>query len=853
MKQQRHPIKFIESVLKYSPYEYKIRKYRVRKVRREELPRETDSLERFNTYGTGKKAEDRETGQSQNIALRRHLRKKELENKVRKNALGEEKTKEEMTVYRMEVQPVAEKKSDIVYTFDMVSWEKAMEKVKPLIDVESALLLDQDYDVIKWEEGIVYDDRMYSTSKLGTHLIIDANDKNLLFDIIEKEPSKEKKHKKKKILGGRVCTGKYNISGDKNYIETNKTLKSALGIQGVQHSIPALKLVPELYKTYLSKEELRFFHRPPLQLPALSEIKFVPLIENVSKPSSIFKKKRELTLTDTADFVLLEYSEEIPPLITIPGMASIITTFYRKSSSKDALPIEPECGGVAILDSKDPSPFMFIGDVQPGESISAVVNNLYKAPIFFHKTKDLIAIRTKEESQQYYLRTIDTIACVGQTLPMDEAYSPHSRKHNVFCKNRLKVAAYRLFYRKGNKHREIHIQQLEEMFPHFSEGSKRKWLKEYSECIKKGKENLWVLKPSASLLNEEDLRRIITPEQVCQYESMLAEERRLKDAGIVLAATEEEGGDDEELKLAVWNCTKNFVNATAGKGILDISGIGDPTGIGEGFSFLRTKKKEKEADEETEKKTTSEQLQEYKDEIKKVWDAQLASLRETKPHPKPKPEEILPTATTTKRIHQEIKTGKILSITRTFLTGTTKTQETEVVTDARIIDAYMKARKKQKREEARTSLKCGSCGQIGHMKTNKSCMNYKGKATEKKERKKTPKALLNETILNTVKDLFLVPFSIAFHRPVSLKKFPNYQEFVKHPIDLTSIKTKARNNEYKRYNEFLNDLKLMNNNCTIYNGAGHSLTKIASEMVEIGNAFYEKNKDVIDNLEKDQK
>jgi len=847
-------LRFTQTVLKYLPYEYKLRRYRQRRVKKEEEEREVEDLERFSSY-VGKKTEEKEIP-TQNVVVRRHLRKKEIEYKVRKNAIDADKSKEEIGAYVVEVKEVKEDRAKTTYTLDVVEWEKEIEKDARKGEIENKLLLDQDFDVEKWEEGIVYDDRIYAANRTDLHLVVDANDRNLLFDIVEKDEGKEKKSKRRKQGAGKALGGKYNISGDKNYSEVNESLKSALGIHGVQHSVPALKLAPELYKTYMTREELRFFHRPVLHLPPLSEIRFQSLIENTAKPSSIIKKKKELTLRDSAEFVLLEYSEEIPPLIANVGMASIITTFCRKAPGKDALPGEPEIGGITALDTKDPSPFMFIGDVQPGESVSAVVNNLYKAPIFFHSTGDLLAVWVKGEKPGYYVRTIESLACVGQTLPMEEAFSPHSRRYNVFCKNRLKVAAYRIFYEKGNKDRKMHINQLDSIFPHFSEGSKRKWLKEYAECIKKGKDNLWMLKASAALLSEDDLRRAVTPEQVCQYESMLAEERRLKDAGVALAATEEEGIEEEELKLAVWNMTRNFTNAASGKGMLELAGPGDPTGIGEGFSFLRVKKREKEEDGEVEKKSFTEHMKQYKEEAKKIWDLQMAALSNRRSpvvnwlESESDASMQMPAVQRAQRKPApETKSGKMLSITRLVVRNGEHQQETEIVTDARVIEAYMKARKRQKREETRTSLRCGSCGQVGHMKTNKTCMNYKGKLVERKEKKKSASALLSDIILSVVKDLFGVPFSVAFHRAVSVKKFPNYLEFVKNPMDLTTVKAKARNQEYKSYEEFLSDIRLISANCNTYNGAAHSLTKISQDMIEIASAAYEKNRSTIQILE----
>ena len=44
---------------------------------------------------------------------------------------------------------------------------------------------------------------------------------------------------------------------------------------------------------------------------------------------------------------------------------------------------------------------------------------------------------------------------------------------------------------------------------------------------------------------------------------------------------------DDEVKLAPWRVTKNLMLAFRNNGMLQITGPGDPTGRGEGFSFIR--------------------------------------------------------------------------------------------------------------------------------------------------------------------------------------------------------------------------------------------------------------------------
>lgn len=43
---------------------------------------------------------------------------------------------------------------------------------------------------------------------------------------------------------------------------------------------------------------------------------------------------------------------------------------------------------------------------------------------------------------------------------------------------------------------------------------------------------------------------------------------------------------DDEVKAAPWNLTRGFIDALNGKCLLHLTGPADPTGCGEGFSYL---------------------------------------------------------------------------------------------------------------------------------------------------------------------------------------------------------------------------------------------------------------------------
>ncbi|CDQ73867.1 unnamed protein product [Oncorhynchus mykiss] len=93
---------------------------------------------------------------------------------------------------------------------------------------------------------------------------------------------------------------------------------------------------------------------------------------------------------------------------------------------------------------------------------------------------------------------------------------------------------------------------------------------------------------------------MVSPEQCCAYYSMLVAEQRLKDAGYgekSFFAPEEENEEDfqmkidDEVRTAPWNTTRAFIAAMKGKCLLEVMGVADPTGCGEGFSYVKVPNK----------------------------------------------------------------------------------------------------------------------------------------------------------------------------------------------------------------------------------------------------------------------
>ncbi|RUP38158.1 hypothetical protein BC936DRAFT_138420 [Jimgerdemannia flammicorona] len=535
-----------------------------------------------------------------------------------------------------------------------------------------------------WVHSIIWDDR--KPHMPFAKLTLNLNDTNMLFDVASLEATKPSAQEQRNNRKGRKAAipivkanpknavqpseieinmrlglDRFNISNDRHY-EAHAGAKmhrvrQTFGQLIVQHALPALKLQTPFFKTRLSKQELRSFHRPQLSFPPNIELHFSRVKAGKKKkkdkkkdPSEIMRSSKDLTLKDNSYFVLLEYSEEYPPIISNIGMGSLLINYYRKTNIEDTYVPQSEVGQSFVLDIGDTSPFMNFGNVEPGQTIPVLYNNLVRAPLFRHEVKstDFLVIRNTYKGQiKYYLREIPILFTIGQTYPVQEVPGPHARKITTTVKNRLQVAAYRII-RKHPQH-QLKAPKLLKQFPEYVDNQLRQRLKEFAEFHRgKGKLNaggFWKLKPNIPLPTEEELRKMVTPEMVCLYESMLVGERHLQDFGYGTIGNEEEENDmtlEVEQQLAPWFATRNFINATQGKAMLKLYGAGDPTGRGEGFSFIRVSMKdiflrqgesaeEKLAQIEARPKSAhrynvAEQQQIYREEIARIWKTQYDSL-----------------------------------------------------------------------------------------------------------------------------------------------------------------------------------------------------------------------------------
>ncbi|KAF2200955.1 hypothetical protein GQ43DRAFT_416872 [Delitschia confertaspora ATCC 74209] len=516
--------------------------------------------------------------------------------------------------------------------------------------------------------SVDFDDPEAATAKISKKIILDMNDPFLLLDVqpASTEPQKpraigmELKRDARGSLANPMFK-RYNISNDEAYDALKENhqhkVRSTLGHMAIEHSLPALKLQYPFYQVTLSDRELRSFHRPTFTCKSGERVTLSPLkyIKRKTlkglKPQEIYKIAEDLSAGDNSDILLAEYSEEYPTTLSNFGMGNKILNYYRRKDPEDTSRPKMDLGETAVLLPQDKSPFSVFGDVEPGQTVPALHNAMYRAPIFKHEPKstDFLVSRshTGVNGSKWYMRNIQNLIVVGQEFPSVEVPGTHARKVTEASKKRLKMLSFRL-WRKGQQKNAKQPWVSNEMIRHHLPGTEiaqnRSRMREIMTYDKD--KGTWNPKDGEVVPDEETLRTWIKPEDICLIDSMHAGDRHLMDAGFNKDQISKDEDDDDgakvELKLAPWHTTKNFLNACQGKAMLELHGEGDPTGRGEAFSFIKVSMKGGFRDvgesigEKLDAKKLKElgghsynvarQQQQYEMAIKRIWNKQADSL-----------------------------------------------------------------------------------------------------------------------------------------------------------------------------------------------------------------------------------
>lgn len=633
-------------------------------------------------------------------------------------------------------------------TTDDNTWSPDMEDVRP---TKKRRLGREPHEILKLSdiEIPLLDDPERLTTQVSKKIVIDMNDPRLLLDTrpeaVLQKPKTLRGHERDEmdVNVTKRLNQRYNVSNDDAYdmLKENhqSKVRSTLGNAALEHSMPALRLQWPYYKTELSTTEARSFHRPALSFrPMVSSwFKNSPYVKRKHQKGkdtkTLFNSAKSMSMGDNSTMLLLEYSEEVPMMLSNFGMANRLVNYYRRKNADDATRPKADIGETHVLLPQDKSPFSIFGHIEPGETTPAITNTMYRAPVFNHQPKstDFLVIRgtTQSNGSDYFIRNLENVYVVGQQLPSTDIPGPHSRKVTTVAKNRLKMLTFRLMKKEGNM--QVSINQVTAHLPGSSDMQNRQKMKDFVHHDKDTK--MWV--PIGNIPDSEVIRSWIQPEDVCLLESMQVGLQHLHDTGHANGADDDDDeaeGESFEQQMAPWRATRNFIMASQGKAMLKLHGEGDPTGRGEGFSFIKTSMKGgfqaigESAQEKMEKReqkdsgghsyNVARQQRAYEQSIRHIWESQKASLSsrveasdldsdmdqdDEEEFNKPTPREAATPSfrrddesmSQFSRMSSRSQRGKVLRITRDVIDENGNVQQKEqLVWDPRVIRKYMQLR-----------------------------------------------------------------------------------------------------------------------------------------------------------------
>ncbi|KAI9744392.1 MAG: hypothetical protein M1818_001921 [Claussenomyces sp. TS43310] len=459
-----------------------------------------------------------------------------------------------------------------------------------------------------------FDDFERVTSHVAKRPILDLNDPQLLVDYQDAHPSKRLRLGAIYTRGAnedfsKAIRNRFNLSNDEAYDALKENhqnkVRATLATINIEHSMPALKLQWPYYRVKLYTREARSYHRPALKFNKFmnqnitfskSGLRKRKHMKNLTT-QQIFEKSTDLSLADNSSAMLLEYSEEHPTVLSNFGMGSKIINYYRRKDAEDTTRPKLDVGETNTLQPEDRSPFAQFGRVAPGETVPTLHNAMYRAPVFKQDNKDtdflMMRSTTGVNGSSWHIRNIDHLFVVGQQLPSMEIPGPQSRKFTNAAKNRMRMLAFRKI-----RHSPNNTVRIDEITSHIADSSDMQNRQKLKEFIKYHKdEKVWRVKSGDVIPDEATVRSWVKPEDICTIDAMQVGLRHLEDAGYGRTdeaeeeSEEEKEGDSLEQRLAPWKTTKSFLDASAGKAMLQLHGEGDPSGCGLAFSFIKTSMK----------------------------------------------------------------------------------------------------------------------------------------------------------------------------------------------------------------------------------------------------------------------
>lgn len=432
-------------------------------------------------------------------------------------------------------------------------------------------------------------------------------------------------------------------TGENDHTSNDNLLAAQIpryGSKTIIHSLPAYDLWIPFFPTYLSEEKFRNFHRPKQRhyntgpqartrrglksLPIKSltrhiyrrqkqlRINVMKAINNGASREDIINKlllirKAQDLSAKSGELFFFEYCEEFPPVLSQVGMAANVKTLIqpletsalnnklRPNGGQLESPVKArqkpgDIGFQEKVTKKKNSNQVYYSQLKPGSSLKVIENNLYRAPIYKHQfpSCDFLIIRTRNS---LYIRSIETIFTVGQTMPLYAIPPPTEAKIQKFRCDLSNFYINKMFKLSETLPQTISISKLAKLFPDYNKevlcrrmtinGGRR--LKSDPDYFERGHSKY-------GLASTLELRSAIYPEHFCLNMAMLAARQRLRELNYTESMIDPPTGTELETEVlaAPWNTSKAVLEAQGGRAYLDLKAhLIDPTNPSkEGFSCV---------------------------------------------------------------------------------------------------------------------------------------------------------------------------------------------------------------------------------------------------------------------------
>jgi hypothetical protein len=86
------------------------------------------------------------------------------------------------------------------------------------------------------------------------------------------------------------------------------------------------------------------------------------------------------------------------------------------------------------------------------------------------------------------------------------------------------------------------------------------------------------------------------------------------------------------------------------------------------------------------------------------------------------------------------------------------------------------------------------------------------------------------SVLNT---LMSDPEAWPFNKPVKRAEYPAYFQIISSPMDFGTVKSRIARHSYPNQAAFLDDVRLVRDNCILFNGPDHPFSKTVSRLVSL--------------------